>query len=65
MGFDINASLSGSSSATSGLHNLFGDFTGGDFLVGGASKQELPKWTIPALIAGLVVVAVIYLVRKH
>lgn len=63
MGYDINASASGSSSATSGLRQAYGDFGGGDFIVGRGSKSELPPWTWPALIGGALLIAIVWLMR--
>jgi len=62
---DINASVSASSSATSGgridNRDVFGDF-----IVGSAKKSEgLPAWVVPAGIAAVVLVIVVWLVRKH
>jgi hypothetical protein len=63
MGYDINASASTSSSATSGLDQGFGDFGGGDFIVGG-SKSELPAWTWVALIGGALLFGIVWLMRR-
>ncbi len=59
-GYDIGASLSGSSSATSGFsgdfRNLFGAVTSGG--------QKQPPWLFLAAIAAVAVVAVVFVIRK-
>jgi hypothetical protein len=60
-GYDIGASLSGSSSATSGasfdFRNLFGDT-----IVGG--KRQQPTWIILAAIGAVAAVVIVFLLRK-
>ena len=55
---DVGASLSGSSSATSGLtqsfDNIFGDHNAG----GG------PSWVMPAIIGAIALVIIIWLIRR-
>jgi hypothetical protein len=58
MGTDLGVSLSGSSSATSGI----GTSRFGDFNVGGLAG--LPKWTVPLLIVGIFVVATLFVLRR-
>ena len=58
MGTDLGVSLSGSSSATSGI----GPSRFGDFNVGGLAG--LPKWTVPLVIALLFVTAIVLVIRK-
>lgn len=64
-GTDVGASLSGSSSATSGLENRQ-TTTFGDFIVGtGAKKSEgLPPWMLVAIAGAVLVGVTIFLVRK-
>ncbi len=64
MGYDINASASVSSSATSGLRQAYGDFGAGDFIVGRGSKSELPAWTWLAVIGGALLFGVVWLMRR-
>lgn len=61
-GYDIGASLSGSSSATSGADA--GNYQRfGDLIVGG--KKPLPPWLFPILVVGVVLIAALFLIRKH
>lgn len=63
---DLNASVSASSSATTG--SSFGGFSGifGDFNVGkNAGASGIPPWLPLALAALLLVGAVVYFVRKN
>lgn len=62
---DLNASLSGSSSATSGISQDFRGVFSGDLIVGsGAQKSSVGKWTLIAALAAAVIVAVVWLVRR-
>jgi len=59
-GYDIGASLSGSSSATSGasfdFRNLFGEtVTGG---------KKPPPWLLLAALAAVTAVAIVFVIRK-
>ena len=64
MGTDVNASLSTSSSATSGLRQSYGNFGAGDFIVGRGSKSELPPWTLPALFIAAAAFGIVWLMRR-
>lgn len=60
-GTDVGLSASYSSSATSGAH--IGHYErGGEFIVGG--KKPANPWLLPVVIVGLVLVAVVFLLRK-
>lgn len=60
-GYDIGASISGSSSATSGFsadfRNLFGDT-----IVGG--KKPTPPWLMLAVVGAITAVAIVFVMRK-
>jgi hypothetical protein len=60
-GYDIGASLSGSSSATSGasfdFRNLFGDT-----IVGG--RKPTPPWLMLVIVGAITAVAIVFVLRK-
>ena len=60
-GTDVGASLSASSSATSGA--TVGGARFGDFIVGG--RKPLPAWMLPIIVVSVVLVASLWLLRKH
>jgi hypothetical protein len=59
-GYTIGASLSGSSSATSGISDS-GKVSHGDRFAGGG----MPKWVSLAIVAAVVVLGVVWLFRKN
>jgi len=59
-GYDIGASLSGSSSATAGLQGDFREIFG-DHIVG---KKPVPIWLPLAAIGALVFLGIIFLIRR-
>lgn len=64
MGTDFAASLSGSSSATSGLSQDFGGAFGGDFIVGRGASGGLPSWIWLAALGVAALGVTLYLIRR-
>jgi hypothetical protein len=60
-GYDIGASLSGSSSATSGA-SIGHNERSGDFIIGGS---KFSPWILPLVILAVVVVVTLWIIRKH
>jgi hypothetical protein len=64
MGFDLGASLSGSSSATSGLSQDFRGVFGGDFVVGKGASGGLPSWVWLAALGVAALGVTLWLIRR-
>jgi hypothetical protein len=64
MGYDLAASLSGSSSATSGLTQDFRGVFGGDFVVGRGASGGLPNWVWLAALGVTALGLTLWLIRR-
>lgn len=61
MGTDLGLSLSASGSATSGLEGNLSRLTG-DVFTGGSKPPN--KWILPAIIAGVFTLAVVWILHR-